>query len=357
MTRRAAVTERGLIGEMRRLFQGGAGVRLGIGDDCAVLEPTSGHALLATTDLLIEDVHFRRGYASPGDIGWKALAVNLSDVAAMGGRPRWALVALACPETVTSAEVLEFCEAMRALAVAHDVAIVGGDTSASPSGWIVNLTVLGETIASPKLRSGARAGDLTAVTGPLGRSAAGLALLESGTEGRGDLARSHLRPVPRVREGQALGGIAGVTAMIDLSDGLASDLGRIAEESRVGARVELARLPIDDATHAAAARVATDATSWATSGGEDYELLVTVRPAARAEASAAASLTVIGEITAAGPVEFLSAEGRSTALPPGFEHFTGRPRPSPARAEAPDRRVAARRRTAATRAAREQTDR
>jgi thiamine-monophosphate kinase len=163
--------------------------------------------------------------------------------------------------------------------------------------------------------------------------------------------------VPRVREGQALGEVAGVTAMIDLSDGLASDLGRIAEESRVGARVELARLPIDDATHAAAARLATDATSWATSGGEDYELLVTVRPAARAEASAAASLTVIGEITAAGPVEFLSAEGRSTALPPGFEHFTGRPRPATARAEAPDRRAPARRRAAATRAAREQTDR
>ena len=120
---------------------------------------------------------------------------------------------------------------------------------------------------------------------------------------------------------------------------------------------ELARLPIDDATHAAAARVATDATSWATSGGEDYELLVTVRPAALAEASAAASLTVIGEITAAGPVQFLSAEGRATAPPPGFEHFSGRPRPSPAGPEAPDRRAAAHRRTASTGTARERTDR
>jgi thiamine-monophosphate kinase len=355
MTRRA-VTERGLIRSMRRLFQGGTGVRVGIGDDCAVLEPAAGRALLATTDLLLEDVHFRRRYAAPGDIGWKALAVNLSDVAAMGGRPRWALVALACPETVTSAEVLEFCDAMRALAVAHDVALVGGDTSASPAGWIVNVTVLGETIASPKLRSGARPGDLIAVTGPLGRSAAGLALLEAAPGERGDLVRAHLRPVPRVREGQALGEVDGVTAMIDLSDGLASDLERIAEESGVGARVELARLPIDAATHAAAARLALDATSWATSGGEDYELLLTVRPAALAEASAAASLTVIGEITAAGPVEFLSAEGRATAPPPGFEHFTGGPRPSAARAEAPDRRAAARPQLAAS-AARERTDR
>src|SRR5207302_10024591 len=111
---------------------------------------------------------------------------------------------------------------------------------------------------------------------------------------------------------------------IDLSDGLASDLERIAEESRVGARVELARLPIDDATHAAAARVAIDATSWATSGGEGYELLVTLRPAALAEASAAATRTVLGEITAAGAGGFPSAGGRSTALPPGFEHFAGR---------------------------------
>lgn len=352
---RTAVTERGLIREIRRLFQGGAGVRIGIGDDCAVLEPAPGRALLVTTDLLIEDVHFRRRYASPGDIGWKALAVNLSDVAAMGGCPRWALVALACPETVTCAEVLEFFEAMRGLAAAHDVAIVGGDTSASLSGWIVNLTVVGDIIASPKLRSGAQPGDLIAVTGPLGRSAAGLALLEATPGEQGDLARSHLRPTPRVREGQALGGIAGVTAMIDLSDGLVTDLEHIAEESGVGARIELARLPIDDATRAAATRLGVDATSWATSGGEDYELLVTVRPAALGEAMAAASLTVIGEITTAGPVEFLSADGRSRAVSPGFEHFARRPRSPRVPPAQRDGQAVARRRTVSTRAGRART--
>ncbi len=325
--RREAVTELELIREMRRLFDTDGGVRVGIGDDCAVLEPSPGRSLLVTTDLIIEGVHFRRRYAAPGDIGWKALAVNLSDIASMGGRPRWALVALACPEDVAAGEVLEFCRAMRDLASAHDVAVVGGDTSTSPAGWIVNVTLVGETIASPKLRSGAHPGDLIAVTGPLGRSAAGLALLEADPGERGDLVSAHLRPVPRVREGQALGAIAGVTAMIDLSDGLATDLGHIAEESGVGARVELARLPVDEATRAAARRLSIEAASWAASGGEDYELLLTVTPAALGEAEQAAPLTVIGKITPPGPVEFLDRDGRPAAVSAGFEHFVRRPPP------------------------------
>jgi len=320
-SRRNTVTEQGLIRELRRLFADGAGVRLGIGDDCAVLEPAPGRALLATTDLLIEGVHFRRRYATPGDIGWKALAVNLSDIASMGGRPRWAVMALACPETVTADEVLEFAAAMQELALAHGVAIVGGDTSASPAGWVVNVTLLGEAVASPKLRSGARRGDLVAVTGALGRSAAGLALLEAFPDERGDLVAAHLRPTARVREGQALGTVAGVTAMIDLSDGLATDLGHVAEESGVGARVDLARLPVDAATREAGRRLGVDPVAWATSGGEDYELLVTIAPDARGEAERAAPLTVIGEITAAGPVQFVAADGRPAAVAAGFEHF------------------------------------
>jgi thiamine-monophosphate kinase len=320
-SRRDTVTEQGLIRELRRLFADGPGVRLGIGDDCAVLEPAPGRALLATTDLLIEDVHFRRRNATPGDIGWKALAVNLSDIASMGGRPRWAVMALACPDTVTADEVLEFAAAMRELAFSHGVAIVGGDTSASPAGWVVNVTLLGEAVASPKLRSGARPGDLLAVTGALGRSAAGLALLEAFPDERGDLVSAHLRPAARVREGQALGTVAGVTAMIDLSDGLATDLGHIAEESGVGARVDLARLPVDAATREAGRRLGVDPVAWATSGGEDYELLVTVAPDARRDAERAAPLTVIGEITAAGPVQFVSADGQPAAVAAGFEHF------------------------------------
>jgi thiamine-monophosphate kinase len=295
-------------------------VRVGIGDDCAVLESPE-RGLLATTDLLVEDIHFRRRYATVGDIGWKALAVNLSDIAAMGGRPLWALVSLALPGNVAPEEVEVFYAAMTGLGEAHGTAIVGGDTCQSAAGWIINVTMLGEAPAAPKRRSGARPGDRIAVTGSLGRSAAGLALLERGASGPADLIAAHLRPTPRVREGQALGAIEGVTAMIDLSDGLATDLQHIAHESGVGAQVWLDRMPVDAVTRAAAAALDTDATPWATSGGEDYELLVTIDPGAVPAATEAVSLTVIGEVTTAGVVCFLSADGRTVEVPAGFEHF------------------------------------
>src|SRR5688572_1267021 len=157
------IVEHAVIRSIRRSTPPAAGVIVGIGDDCAVLEPAAGHRLLATTDLLLEDIHFRRRYAEPADIGWKSLAVNLSDIASMGGRPRWALVALACPAATTLDEVEAFYEGARDLASRHSVAIVGGDTTASPAGWLVNVTLLGDVV-TPLLRSGARAGDVVAVT-------------------------------------------------------------------------------------------------------------------------------------------------------------------------------------------------
>src|SRR5205823_1021888 len=129
------LTELALIRALRERARQAPGVRVGIGDDCAVLEAPGGSLLLATTDLLIEDVHFRRRYAEPADIGWKALAVNVSDIASMGGRPRWALIALACPASTTMDEVEAFYEGIHALGDEHDVSVVGGDTSASPTGW------------------------------------------------------------------------------------------------------------------------------------------------------------------------------------------------------------------------------
>ncbi|MGH7393915.1 MAG: thiamine-phosphate kinase, partial [Candidatus Rokuibacteriota bacterium] len=164
------LTEASLIRAVRRRAEAGSGVQVGIGDDCAVLVPTPGARLIATTDLLLEDVHFRRRYTEPADVGWKALAVNLSDVASMGARPRWALVALACAASTTLDEVEAFYAGCLALATEHGVAVVGGDTAASPAGWLVNITVLGEATRAPLLRSGARAGDVVAVTGGLGRS-------------------------------------------------------------------------------------------------------------------------------------------------------------------------------------------
>jgi thiamine-monophosphate kinase len=328
--------EDALVRAIRTLTAGvGRGVRVGIGDDCAVLEPRPGHALLATTDLLLEDVHFRRRWAEPADIGWKSLAVNLSDIAAMGGRPCWALVALACPEGTVPGDVAAFYEGALALARAHDVAIVGGDTSSSPAGWIINVTLLGEAV-TPRLRSTARPGDVVAVTGVLGRSAAGLALLERERPpaglGAGHLAQvteAHLRPRPRVSEGQWLAAAGGVTAMMDVSDGLGIDLPRLLEESRAGARLDLERLPVDDATRAVAAALGVDPAAWATGGGEDYELLLTCEPTAferlrEGLAAAGTRLTAIGEVTETRAVRW-SSGGREVTVARGFEHFAGRP--------------------------------
>jgi len=267
--------------------------------------------------------------------------VNLSDIAAMGGRPRWALIALACPEAVGLDEAEAFYGGVQALASEHDVAIVGGDTAASPGGWIVNVTLLGEAARAPVTRSTARAGDVIAVTGTLGRSAAGLALLEATPAPRGvaaaaaaDVTTAHLRPRPRTREGQWLAAAGGVTSMIDLSDGLATDLGHLCEESGLGARVELGRLPVDTAVHAVARALDREALAWATGGGEDYELLFTCAPEAverLAEGLAGTTgtrLSAVGEMTAAADgIRYLDAGGRAVSVRAGFEHFvTGRAR-------------------------------
>jgi thiamine-monophosphate kinase len=180
-TRSSAPAELEIIRLIRRTVERSRAERVetGIGDDTAVLLPQPGARLLATTDLLVEDVHFRRAWASPFDIGWKAMAANLSDIAGKGGRPLWALVGLALPAPADLTEVEALYEGMRQAAAPHGVAIVGGDTSTSPHGWFVNVTLLGEHDGSPPLRSGAQPGDAVAVTGTLGRSAAGLAVLEA----------------------------------------------------------------------------------------------------------------------------------------------------------------------------------
>jgi thiamine-monophosphate kinase len=313
------------------------GVLVGIGDDCAVLAVTPGTQLIAKTDLLIEDVHFRRRYAEPADIGWKALAVNISDIAAMGGRPRWALVALAFPATATPDEIEAFYGGMLLLAREHGVAVVGGDTSSSPGAWFVNVSLLGEAMRSV-LRSTARAGDVVAVTGTLGRSAAGLAVLEGAHAPAGldadtlaEMTGAHLRPRPRAAEGRWLGATDGVSAMMDLSDGLAVDLPRLCLESAVGARVEIDALPISAGTRRVAAAVGRDALAWATGGGEDYELLITCTATAfdrlshgLAEATGT-TLTRIGSIEPGDGVRFVDRQGQDVEVARGFEHFvTGR---------------------------------
>jgi thiamine-monophosphate kinase len=332
-----AVSERGVIETARRATSGAAvGVQTGIGDDCAVLEPDRSALLLATTDLLIEDIDFRRRYAEPADIGWKSLAVNLSDIASMGGRPRWALLALGCPDGTSADEVEAFYEGFMALADEHGVALVGGDTSAAPY-WTINVTLLGEA-TRPVLRSTARPGDVIAVTGSLGRAAAGLAVLERRQAPArlpagmlAELTAAQIRPAPRVREGRWLGESAGVTAMIDLSDGLATDLAHIVEESGVGARIALDRLPVSEAVRRAAHVLDGDAVAWAASGGEDYELLLACDPNAfealadSLHRATGTTLHAIGTIVgAAGDVRYVDGHGRAVRVTAGFQHFRRR---------------------------------
>ena len=309
------------------------GLMVGIGDDCTVLETRGSASLLATTDLLIEDVHFRRRWAEPADIGAKALAVNVSDIAAMGGTPRWALVGLGCPEGTRADEIEAFYEGALSVADAHGVVIVGGDTSTAPAGWLVSVTLLGDAL-SPVLRSTAQPGDIIAVTGTLGQAAAGLAILERETAPRGvdaapldEVTAAHLRPRPRVEEGHWLAGAGGVTAMMDLSDGLATDLARLITESGVGARVAVEQLPIAEATRRVAEALDVDPVDWATGGGEDYELLVACEPAALERLreglrrATGTMLTAIGEIAVGSGIQWLDGRGRPVAVAPGFEHF------------------------------------
>jgi thiamine-monophosphate kinase len=337
-----ALGERGVIRRIRKTAAASAtsGVEVGIGDDTAVLTVPPRHKLLATTDLLIEDVHFRRISAAPSDIGWKALAVNLSDIAAMGGIPRWALVALAVPADTDVEAVDAFYDGMAEAAAPHGVTVVGGDTAAAPGGWTVNVTLLGIHPGQPRLRSYARPGHAVAVTGSLGASAAGLHALEVGLDRArnaglagapiGEITRAHLRPRARVAEGRWLGQASGVHAMMDCSDGLATDLQHICRESGVSARVWLDRVPVAAAAREAAVALGADAREWAVSGGEDYELLLTCDPAAADRLVAGlldatgTPLTVIGRIEeAAGDVVFVDAAGVPVAMRGGFEHFHG----------------------------------
>ncbi len=335
----------GELGLIRRIREAGRGrsapgVLTGIGDDTAVLSLAPGASLLATTDLVIEGVHFRRATASARDVGWKALAVNLSDIAAMGGVPRYALVALAVPGSAATEELDDFYDGMRAAAASHAVTIVGGDTAESPDGWFVNVTVLGEHPGTPRLRSAAKPGDAVAVTGSVGRSAGGLALLEMGpakarAAGIAEsaiemLTAAHLRPTARVSEGGWRGQAAGTHAMMDLSDGLATDLGHICRESGVGARVRIDRLPIAPAVREVAEALGRNAVEWAIAGGEDYELLVTCSPDVAEELArglreaTGTPLTVVGEIEAGrGEPIWLGSDGEPITVRAGYEHFSG----------------------------------
>jgi thiamine-monophosphate kinase len=255
-------------------------VILGIGDDCAALALDGADYLLWTVDTLVEGVHFNLAYTSLAQLGWKSLTVNLSDIAAMGGEPRQALLSLGWPPARDRRQALEFAAGLAQAAREYGVAVIGGDTVASPGSLIVTVTLTGRVPAAQMLRrSGAKIGDLIFVTGPLGEAAAGLEILRQGLELDPDLQKplmeAHLRPRPHLKAGRLLaqGGLA--TALIDISDGVATDLYHICQASGVGALVGAAEVPVSTLVREAGPQMGRDPLELALTGGEDYLLLFT----------------------------------------------------------------------------------
>ena len=330
------LTEDELIEAIRRVLSGEQpGVVLGLGDDAAVVEPASGETVL-TTDMLVEGVHFELGAISPRDLGAKAIVVNVSDMAAMAASPRYALVSIGLAPEVEVSWVVELYGGMRAACDEYALSLVGGDTNRSPT-VVLSVTVIGEVAPGRVLtRSGAQPGDVVVVTGALGAAAGGFALSRAHPSraaaalsepwGR-ELADALARPLARVGEGQTLAQ-AGATAMMDLSDGLAKDLGRLCLSSGVGARVEIERVPIAESLRLGAETLGVDALSLAIGGGEDYELLATLDVTdvghARSELDErfGVPLTEVGVITEEAGLVGVDGRGRVSPLAPaGWDHF------------------------------------
>ena len=299
-------------------------VILGIGDDCAALSLNGDDYLLWTVDTLVERVHFDLSYTTLGQLGWKALTVNLSDIAAMGGEPRYALLSLGWPP--------ERDPGLAQAGREYGVAIIGGDTVASPGQLTVTITLTGTVPARQMLkRAGARVGDLIYVTDDLGEAAAGLEVLkrrpELDAELKAALVAAHLAPRPQLTAGRLLASEGLATAAIDTSDGVASDLYHICQASGVGAVIPAAAVPISPRVLAAAPYLKCDPLKLALMGGEDYQLLFTSTRAMAARLSpafAGAGLDpplLLGEIVAGDRVSLVTSEGEVDISGAGFDHF------------------------------------
>lgn len=332
--------ERDLIAEIRaRVPPAPPWLLVGIGDDAAVAKPERGALEILTTDGLIEGVHFDRRFSTPRDIGWKALAVNLSDIAAMGGTPRLALLSLAVPAAMIRDEVHALVDGLLALAADARVTLAGGNLTRSPGPLMVDVTVTGFARARQILtRGGGHAGDDLYMTGTVGAAAAGLSYSKESKESTGALTdltgiegieacvRRHCAPEPRVRIGALLGRNRAASACMDLSDGLADAVRQIAAASGTGASLDAAALPIPAAAREWFQRAGLDPIASAVAGGDDYELLFAVPRRARGRLatvvrqSRGIPITRIGQLTKERPTVIVR-DGMPEPLPQGFVHF------------------------------------
>jgi thiamine-monophosphate kinase len=303
----------------------------GIGDDAAIVQTTPNKETVVTTDLLVEDIDFRRTTISPYLLGHKALAVSLSDIAAMGARPRWSLTSIGVPGDVWQTDFADgLYSGLLELANRYDVQLIGGDTSRTEEKIVIDSIVIGECFAGQAVkRSGANVGDRIFVTGSLGGAAAGLRLVERGAH-VGEQILDHvllrqLRPEPRVGWGIVLGDEKLATSMIDVSDGLSSDLNHLCTASDVGALIDSSLLPIDNQVTELCGRRALDPLQLALHGGEDFELLFTVKPGDVARLPRrvdGTQITRIGEIKSSNEGVQIREGARVWDLNPGgWKHF------------------------------------
>jgi thiamine-monophosphate kinase len=329
------IGEFSLIASIRRRMEGRypPEVTLGIGDDCAVLQPQAGLEWVITTDTQVEDVHFRRAWLTPSQIGWRAMAVNLSDIAAMGAEPFGALAALTLPVATDATFFDQLLDGLCDLGLRFNCPLIGGNLARDPTHLSLTLTVLGRVpLGQAVLRAGARPGDEIWVSGRLGGAAAGLRTLQSTiplpeTVSKA-LQQRYAQPMPRVREAIFLRTTGHLTSMIDLSDGLAGDLGHLCEESGVGARIIAEALPLQDGVHDVAAAQGEDPVEFALRGGEDFELCCTAVPGALTpwldefRGQFGVELTRLGVMTSERSLWLMHADGSQTPLSPqSFDHF------------------------------------
>lgn len=329
MTRVGELGEFALIDALAKRLPAGDGVVVGIGDDTAALATSPGQLLLATTDGQVEGVHFLRDGTPPDALGHRALASNLSDIAAMGGRPRWALVALTLPSDLELRWLEALYDGLGALARTHGVGVVGGNVSRSGGAIVIDVTLLGEVAPERRLtRAGACHGDAIYVTGHPGASAGGLELILKpalraavGEAVAAALLEAHWRPEPRVEAGQLLAASGRATAAIDVSDGLAGDLGHVLAASHVGATLDEASLPLGDALRALERVGGASARELVLHGGEAYELLFCCGDA---PPDLSVPVTRVGTIDAAPGLRLRGVDGIVRELATrGHVHFGG----------------------------------
>jgi thiamine-monophosphate kinase len=339
------VGERALIERIRtRVPAPPAGLIIGIGDDAAVAVPDRGALQVLTTDALVEGIHFDRRFSSPAEIGYKALAVNVSDVASMGGTPRLALLSLMLPQGMAIGDLDALLDGLLEMAAECGVSLAGGNITRSPGPLVIDVTATGSVKPRKILtRGGGRAGDALYVTGDIGAAAAGLGWLRaraeatSGAPGVSRVERPddphlaecvgrHCRPAPRTRIGMLLGRNRAASACMDLSDGLADAVTQMASAGGTGATLDAAALPVHPGAAAWFSAAGADPVAASLAGGDDYELLFAVPRRSRGRLRAVVReargvrITCIGELTAE-PTVALSRAGRAEPLPAGFSHF------------------------------------